>query len=65
MRYRIVANLVGGGRIDLLSDDEGAVRVWWSRIKNMDLDGPQGASLTRESGDNDIKDVVLDMSGAK
>ena len=64
MRYRIVANLRGGGRIDLLSDDEGAVRAWWARIKNLDLDGPQGASLTRESGNWDEKDIVLEMTGA-
>ena len=64
MRYRIVANLRGGGRIDLLSDDEGAVRAWWAKVKTMDLAGPMAASLTVESGSWDEKDIVLEMTGA-
>jgi len=62
MRYRIVANLVGGERMEVLTPDRGRANTWWEKISRLDLAGPQGASLTQESDDS--KDVVLAITGA-
>jgi hypothetical protein len=64
MRYRVVANLVGGGRISLATFDESLAREWWSKVRWLDLAGPKAASLTRENREGDQKDVILEMSGA-
>ncbi len=57
MRYRVIATLSSGTRLEVSTLSRTRANKWWRRLGWLDLAGPQAISLTQESDDE--KDVVL------
>ena len=62
MRYRVIATLATGTRLEVSTPSRERAYKWWSRLGLVDLAGPQAISLTQESDDE--KDVILAIGKA-
>ncbi len=62
MRYRVVATLASGVRLEASTRSRKSAYRWWGRLGLLDLGGPQAISLTQESDDE--KDVILAIGRA-
>ena len=57
MRYKVIATLATGTRLEVSTLSRERAHKWWGRLGLLDLGGPQAISLTQESDDE--KDVIL------
>ncbi len=57
MRYRVIANLASGTRLEVSTTDRERADTWWAMFCRLGLAGPHAISLTQESSGE--KDVVL------
>ncbi len=57
MRYRVVATLATGTRLEVSTPSRKRAYEWWKRLGLVPLAGPEAISLTQENGDS--KDVIL------
>ncbi len=57
MRYRVIATLRTGTRLEVSTPSRESAYRWWGRLGLLDLGGPQAISLTQE--EDNRQDVIL------
>ena len=62
MRYRVIATLASGTRLEVSTLSRERAHKWWRRLGFLSLAGPEAISFTQESDDE--KDVILAIGRA-
>lgn len=62
MRYKVVATLASGERLEIETPQRDWAQGWFDTLAGLALAGPKAVSLTQESDDS--KDVILAMGKA-